>query len=54
MRNIYFVQANDVYKGNVNSTYIPYAAGCIIAHCQQNETIMLHYKLPQIQMIPKL
>ncbi len=48
MRHIYFVQANDIYKGNVTSTYIPYAAGCIIAYCKQNKAIAENYHFHKI------
>lgn len=43
MRNIYFVQPNDIYKGKVPSTYIPYASGCIIAYCKENKAIRENY-----------
>ena len=48
MRNIYFVQPNDVYKGKVNSTYIPYASGCIIAYCKENPAIAENYRFHKI------
>ena len=48
MQNIYFVQANDVYEGNVKSTYIPYASGCIIAYCLQNKEIVKNYRFGKI------
>ncbi|MBR2589640.1 MAG: radical SAM protein [Clostridia bacterium] len=48
MHNIYFVQPNDIYKGNVNSTYIPYASGCIIAYCKQNKAIAQAYNFQKI------
>lgn len=43
MKNIYFVQANNVYGAEKNNTYIPYAVGCIQAYCQKNETINSEY-----------
>ena len=48
MRNIYFVQPNDIYKGKVPSTYIPYASGCVIAYCKQNENIAANYRFHKI------
>ena len=48
MRNIYFVQPNDIYKGKVPSTYIPYASGCIIAYCKQNKAICENYRFHKI------
>ncbi len=32
MRNIYFIQANNVYGNERRSVYIPYASGCIAAY----------------------
>lgn len=43
MKNVYFVQANDVYGNDKKSTYIPYAVGCIQAYCQQNRIIAKAY-----------
>ena len=43
MKNIYFVQANNVYGTDVKNTYIPYAAGCIQAYCQKNPVIASEY-----------
>ncbi|MBR0414500.1 MAG: radical SAM protein [Clostridia bacterium] len=48
MKNIYFVQPNDVYKGKVPSTYIPYASGCIIAYCKQNKAIAENFDFKKI------
>ncbi len=39
MKNIYFVQANNVYGNDRRSVYIPYASGCIAAYAFENETI---------------
>lgn len=39
MRNIYFVQANNVYGNDRKSVYIPYASGCIAAYAFDNEKI---------------
>ena len=39
MRNIYFVQANNVYGNERRSVYIPYASGCIAAYAFEDETI---------------
>ena len=43
MKNIYFVQANAVYGDTVKSTYIPYAAGCIISYAMSIESIRDNY-----------
>ena len=43
MKNVYFVQANNVYGTEVKNTYIPYSVGCIQAYCQKNETISKEY-----------
>lgn len=43
MKNIYFVQANAVYGDTVKSTYIPYAAGCIISYAMSVESIRNNY-----------
>ncbi len=48
MKNIYFVQANDVYGTDRKSTYLPYATGCIEAYCLKNETIKQSYKFGKI------
>lgn len=48
MKNVYFVQANDVYGTEKKSTYIPYASGCIIAYCLKNSTISSEYKFGKI------
>jgi len=47
-RNIYFVQPNDIYKGKVPSTYIPYASGCIIAYLKRNKIIDEHFDFKKI------
>ncbi len=39
MKNIYFVQANNVYGNNRRSVYIPYASGCIAAYAFDDKTI---------------
>lgn len=39
MKNIYFVQANNVYGNERRSVYIPYASGCIAAYAFENEKI---------------
>ncbi|MBR6785443.1 MAG: radical SAM protein [Clostridia bacterium] len=39
MKNIYFVQANNVYGNKIRSVYIPYASGCIAAYAFDNEKI---------------
>ncbi len=43
MKNVYFVQANNVYGTEVKNTYIPYSVGCIQAYCQKNEIISKEY-----------
>lgn len=43
MKNVYFVQANNVYGTEVKNTYIPYSVGCIQAYCQKNEIISAEY-----------
>ena len=47
-RNVYFVQANDVYGTETKTTYIPYATGCIQAYCMQNEIIRENYSFGKI------
>ncbi len=39
MKNIYFVQANNVYGNDRRSVYIPYASGCIAAYAFEDETV---------------
>lgn len=39
MKNIYFVQANNVYGNDRKSVYIPYASGCVAAYAFADETI---------------
>lgn len=48
MKNIYFVQINDVYAGPRESVYIPYAAGCIEAFCLQDPLIASTYAFQKI------
>lgn len=48
MKNIYFVQANDIYGTEKKNTYIPYATGCIQAYCMSNEIINANYKFGKI------
>ncbi len=44
MKNVYFVQANDVYGTDKKSVYIPYAAGCIQAFCLTSEAVRSNYR----------
>lgn len=39
MKNIYFVQANNVYGNERRSVYIPYASGCIAAYAFDDKKI---------------
>lgn len=39
MKNIYFVQANNVYGNDRRSVYIPYASGCIAAYAFEDKII---------------
>ena len=48
MKNVYFVQVNDFYGNGRKSTYIPYAAGCIMAYCLQSPVIASHYRFGRI------
>lgn len=48
MKNVYFVQANDVYGTDKKTTYIPYAVGCIEAYCLKNSVIKEQYKFGKI------
>lgn len=48
MKNVYFVQANDVYGTDKKNTYIPYAVGCIQAYCQKNVVIADNYRFNKI------
>lgn len=48
LKNIYFVQANDVYGTDKKTTYIPYATGCIMAYCLNNKTIAENYRFGKI------
>ncbi len=45
MKNIYFVQANNVYGNNRRSVYIPYASGCIAAYAFDDETVKSRCRL---------
>lgn len=47
-KNIYFVQANDVYGSDVKTTYIPYAVGCIQAYCMQSKVIAENFSFGKI------
>lgn len=48
MKNVYFVQANDVYGTDKKNTYIPYAVGCIQVYCSKNKIICDNYKFGKI------
>lgn len=48
MKKIYLIQANNVYGDSKKSTYIPYAAGCIQAYCEQNPVIKSEYEFGKI------
>ncbi len=48
MKNVYFVQANDVYGTEKKNTYIPYAVGCIQAYCMSNKIISENYNFGKI------
>lgn len=62
MKNIYFVQANDIYGTEEKSVYIPYATGCIQAYCQKNPIVasvynfgkFIYTKAPFDEVIAKL
>ncbi len=45
MKNIYFVQANNVYGNERRSVYIPYASGCIAAYAFDDERIKVSCRL---------
>ena len=45
MKNIYFVQANNVYGNERRSVYIPYASGCIAAYAFDDETVKKECRL---------
>lgn len=45
MRNIYFVQANNVYGNDRRSVYIPYASGCIAAYAFDDKKIKSECRL---------
>lgn len=42
-KNVYFVQANDIYGTQEKTAYLPYATGCIQAYCMQNDIINDNY-----------
>lgn len=42
-KNVYFVQASDIYGTDKKNVYIPYAVGCIQAYCLKNQTILENY-----------
>ena len=48
MRNLYFVQINDIYESGRKNTYIPYAAGCIEAYCLKNPVIRQAFRFGKI------
>ena len=50
MKNLYFVQINDIYRSGEGreSAYIPYAAGCIEAFCLQSPEVSKEYKFGKI------
>ncbi len=49
LKNVYFVQVNNIYgEGTKKNTYIPYAAGCLIAYCMQQPEIVSHYAFQKI------
>lgn len=48
MKNVYFIQANNVYGTERKSTYLPYAAGCIQAYCLHNPVISSNYCFQKI------
>ncbi len=43
MKNIYFIQANDVYGTDKKSVYIPYAVGCIQTYCLTSDIVKSNY-----------
>lgn len=45
VKNIYFVQANNVYGNERRSVYIPYASGCIAAYAFDDEKIRSECRL---------
>ena len=45
MRNIYFIQANNVYGNERRSVYIPYASGCIAAYAFDDPKIKSECRL---------
>ena len=48
MKKIYMIQVNNIYGDTVKNTYIPYAAGCIQAYCEQNSVISENYEFEKI------
>ncbi len=48
MRNLYFVQINDIYDSGRKNTYIPYAAGCIEAYCLKNPIVSGAFRFGKI------
>lgn len=48
MKNVYFIQANNVYGDTHKTTYIPYAAGCIEAYCLQSAVVRENYRFGKI------
>ena len=48
MKNVYFVQVNDIYAGVRDNIYIPYAVGCLQAYCMQNPVIASEYAFQPI------
>ena len=49
LKNVYLVQVNNIYgEGSQKSTYIPYAAGCLIAYCLQKSEITTYYSFKKI------
>ena len=45
MKNVYFVQVGFEFDGSV---YLPYAAGTIIAYCQNDIKVKECYQFPDI------
>lgn len=43
VKNVYFIQANDIYGNDIKTTYFPYAVGCIQAYCMQDKDITDNY-----------
>ena len=51
MKNVVFVQVGFEFDSSV---YLPYAAGTLIAYCQQDETIRKEYDFSRIIDIKSL